>query len=654
MEPILIDTFLKFRFVSNPTFSPDGSSIAFIVRHADKADNCYRADLYCCDVKSRQVRRMTTTQDVEQYVWSGDDRLVFASSRAGKKENSTEYYELNLAGGEAVKVFEIPFPVSMIRVVDDNHYLIAAQGLSESQKENQDPAYEVIDEWPFWFNGKGFTNGTRTRLYLYQVSSGELKPISEPAAECGSVSVRGTSLLYLACPWQHVRDQYGGIFLYDMKSGENRCLLPKGQMRIDLAELWGDRQALVAAADPASPYGNGEYPDFYMLDLESGDMTLLAEYEYSAGSNSVGTDARLGTGRVSKVAGECCYFVTTRGSSACLYKIGPDGIIQEAYGPEGSCDSFDINGEQLVVCGSYGNRLPELYLNGEQLTFFNDMEQWQISTPEAYHFRAGDGFELTGWVLRPPGYQPGQRYPAVLTIHGGPRTVFGTVFHHEMQVLSNAGYFVLYTNPRGSDGFGAEFGDISGKYGTVDYQNLMDFTDYVLAQIPAIDSTRLGVMGGSYGGFMTNWMIGHTNRFAAAVSQRSIANWISFEYMSDIGHTFTKDNHSVTAAEDVKKLWQHSPLKYIANCQTPTLLIHSAEDYRCNLAEGMELFSALKILGIATRMCVLKGENHELSRSGRPGSRIVRLTEILNWLDRYLKLDTTAAGSDKEEEDEPG
>lgn len=649
MKPILIDTFLEFRFVSNPTFSPDGRSIAFIVKHADRENNCYRADLYCCDVKSKQVKRLTTSQDVEQYMWTAGNRLIFSSPRAGKRENSTDYYELNPDGGEALKVFELPFTVSMIRDLDGDHYLIAAEEFSETQKENQDPAYEVIDEIPFWFNGKGFTNGKRTRLYIYQVSSSELKPVSEESAECGNVSVRGTHLLYLACPWQHVRDHYSGIYLYDMESGENRCLLPKGQLRVELLELWSDEQALVAAADPSSPYGSGEYPDFYTLDLESGEMTLLAEYEYNAGINSVGTDARLGSGRTSKAEGDCCYFVTTRGSSAGLYAIGPDGVIKEVYGREGSCDSFDISGEHLVVCGSYGGRLPELYLDGEQLTFFNNMEQWQISAPEAYCFRASDGYELTGWVLRPAGYQPGRQYPAVLTIHGGPRTVFGTIFHHEMQVLANAGYFVLYTNPRGSDGFGAEFGDINGKYGTVDYQNLMDFIDYVLARIPDIDCGRLGVIGGSYGGFMTNWMIGHTDRFAAAVSQRSIANWISFEYMSDIGHTFTKDNQAVTAAEDVNKLWHHSPLKYAAKCKTPTLLIHSAEDYRCNLAEGMAMFSALKILGIPARMCVLNGENHELSRSGRPKNRIVRLTEILSWLDRYLKPDMAAAGESKEE-----
>ena len=168
----------------------------------------------------------------------------------------------------------------------------------------------------------------------------------------------------------------------------------------------------------------------------------------------------------------------------------------------------------------------------------------------------------------------------------------------------------------------------------------MDFTDFVLDHEPDIDRDRVGVTGGSYGGFMTNWIIGHTDRFKAAASQRSIANWISFEYMSDIGHTFPKDNQAVFACEDVDKLWFHSPIKYIENCKTPTLFVHSDADYRCNVAEGMQMFAALKILGVESRMCVIKGENHELSRSGRPRNRIVRMREILSWMDQHLKPET--------------
>lgn len=380
------------------------------------------------------------------------------------------------------------------------------------------------------------------------------------------------------------------------------------------------------------------------MDLNNGQFRHLAAYDHSSQGSSVGSDARLGGGQVQKDGDGQCYFISTIESSARLCKIDQTGAIEEVLKStgdmdvtKGSCDSFDVYKDQVVVCGLYGNRLAELYLNGKQITHINDMGKWQYSVPEETEFQVADGSCLKGWIMKPAGYKPGHKYPAILNIHGGPRTVFGSIFHHEMQVWANAGYFVFYTNPRGSDGFGSEYGDICGKYGTVDYEDLMAFTDHVLARETDIDPSRVGVTGGSYGGFMTNWIIGHTDRFAAAASQRSIANWISFEHMSDIGHTFTRREQSVLTVESAEKLWKHSPLKYVGNCKTPTLFVHSDQDYRCNVAEGMEMFAALKVLGVETRMCVIHGENHELSRSGKPRNRIIRMQEILNWMDHYLK-----------------
>jgi acylaminoacyl-peptidase len=206
-----------------------------------------------------------------------------------------------------------------------------------------------------------------------------------------------------------------------------------------------------------------------------------------------------------------------------------------------------------------------------------------------------------------------------------------------MQMLANQGYFVFFTNPRGSDGRGNEFADIRGKYGTIDYSDLMTFVDKVLETYPQIDASRLGVFGGSYGGFMTNWIIGHTNRFAAAATQRSIANWISFYNTSDIGEVFGDDQCGGNPWDDYEKLWNHSPLKYARNVKTPTLVIHADEDYRCPLSEGLQMYSALAMQKIDTKMVIFKHENHELSRGGAIRRRILRLEEIMDWMDKHLK-----------------
>ena len=199
------------------------------------------------------------------------------------------------------------------------------------------------------------------------------------------------------------------------------------------------------------------------------------------------------------------------------------------------------------------------------------------------------------------------------------------------------GYFVFFCNPRGSEGKGNAFADIRGIYGTIDYEDIMKFTDIVLEKYTNIDKSRVGVTGGSYGGFMVNWIIGHTDRFKCAASQRSISNWIDDFGTTDIGYYFNPDELGGDVCSGFDKLWEQSPLKYANNAKTPTLFIHSEEDYRCYQTQAFQMFTALKYYGVESRICLFKGENHELSRSGKPKHRVRRLKEITDWFEKYLK-----------------
>jgi dipeptidyl aminopeptidase/acylaminoacyl peptidase len=206
-----------------------------------------------------------------------------------------------------------------------------------------------------------------------------------------------------------------------------------------------------------------------------------------------------------------------------------------------------------------------------------------------------------------------------------------------MQYWANRGYIVIFCNPRGGDGKGNEFADVRGCYGTFDYDDIIAFTDEIIKKYPAIDESKIGVTGGSYGGFMVNWIIGHTDRFKAAASQRCISNWLSFTCTSDIGYFWGPDQLGFSMWENAEKMWDFSPLKYADKVKTPTLFIHSQEDYRCCIPEGYQMYSALKYHNVPTRMCIFHGENHELSRSGKPENREKRLKEITDWMDSYLK-----------------
>ena len=357
--------------------------------------------------------------------------------------------------------------------------------------------------------------------------------------------------------------------------------------------------------------------------------------------NTVGSDCRYGGGKSFRVKGNKLYFLTTVMHDAFLNTLDINGEERVLTKANGSVDTYAIAGDDIYFIGLRGLRLQELYLLKDeeeiQLTKFNEniIESKKLSIPEKFNI-VNDGIEIEGWVLKPTDYEEGKKYPAILDIHGGPKTVYGDVFYHEMQVWANMGYFVFFCNPRGGDGIGNEFADIRGKYGTIDYDDLMKFTDEVLKAYP-IDRSRVGVTGGSYGGFMTNWIIGHTDRFACAASQRSIANWFSKFGTTDIGYYFNVDQNASSPWENPEKLWWHSPMKYADKVKTPTLFIHSEEDYRCWLTEGIQMFTSLKYHGVPARLCMFRGENHELSRSGKPRHRVKRLEEMTNWFELYLK-----------------
>ena len=206
-----------------------------------------------------------------------------------------------------------------------------------------------------------------------------------------------------------------------------------------------------------------------------------------------------------------------------------------------------------------------------------------------------------------------------------------------MQLLASSGYIVLFCNPVGSDGRGDEFADIRGQYGKQDYEQLMEFVNYSLKEYPSIDPLRLGISGGSYGGFMVNWIIGHTGRFSAAISQRSMANMVTIKTLTDIGHYSVADHQGADIHCNAQRLWEQSPIRYAYRATTPTLFLHSTEDYRCTYVEGLQMFAELKAAGTETKLCLFKNENHNLSRKGRPNSRIRRLKEIMDWLDSHLK-----------------
>lgn len=660
MKPIELHDILSYRFLSEPRFCPSGTRAAFVVTNADEEENAYESRLWLYE--NGAVRPLTDLGKERGFVWLDDDRLLFAAVRSAKekkradaKEPFTSYYVLDLNGGEAMPLFSLPFAVKSIRVLDEGRFAVVGSvdkdlpDLYKADEKARDEAckareqekdYEVFDELPYWSNGGGVVNGKRSRLFVVTLDPFSIEPLTDLPDEPIALDVLKNELFFAVRERTVRRSVYGfAVRAYDPAKKAVRTVLQNDALA--LSSLYAVADRLLLFATDGKRHGINENDFVYALDPKDGTLSLLRAEEYNL-YGSVGSDCRHGGGRTFVACEGSLYHLATRGGNAFLHRLDRDGADVPILTKEGSIDSFDIAGGKALAVALYDMRPQELYLcdlaTGEvvRVSDFNgaSIADRYVAAPLPLSVQS-EGYTIDGWVLLPNGYDPSKRYPAVFDIHGGPKTVYGPVFYHEMQLWAGRGYFVFFCNPKGSDGRDNDFADIRGAYGDVDYKNLMAFCDAVLAAYPAIDPARVCETGGSYGGFMTNWIIGHTDRFCCAASQRSISNWLSFYGISDIGYYFGADQTDADPYDSPEKMWAQSPLKYAKNVKTPTLFIHSDEDYRCPLDQGLQMYAALVDRGVPARVCVFHGENHELSRSGKPKHRIRRLSEITDWFDRY-------------------
>lgn len=666
MEHLELADFTKYKFLSGITYSPNGRYACFAVHQADVEDNTYNSTLWVYRVDEDQCFQLTTLGKETSFIWLDNQHILFPGQRSSKDkerlkkgEEFTVFYKISINGGEASEAFRVPLPVSSIRQITTDKFLLTANynpnrppldsyseqdKLDELKHRKEERDYEVLEEIPYWFNGEGYNSLSRNRLYLFDSTTETWKALTDEKFEVEQFTLNTdkTKAVVIGHSYEGKMPLTNHLYMLDI-AGEclSRLTLDE-QFAYNSAHFAPDNK-IICLGTNMQQYGLNENSKFYLVDVNGGERHLITPNFTESTFNSVGSDCRYGGSESIRFDGDYLYFVTTEQDSSYLNRLDMQGNIKRLTKKSGSVDGFDVVDGRVILIGMRDLKLQELYLltddSERQVTHLNDWvpAQKYLSDLEPISVETAPGVVIDGWVMKPVGFREGKSYPAILNIHGGPKTVYGPVFHHEMQYWANCGYFVFFCNPRGSDGKGNEFADIRGKYGTIDYDDLMQFTDQVLEDYQSIDRARVGVTGGSYGGYMTNWIIGHTDRFKAAASQRSISNWVSMGFTTDIGYFFVEDQIAATPWSDYAKLWDHSPLKYADQVRTPTLFIHSEEDYRCWLPEGLQMFSALKYHGVESRLCMFREENHELSRSGKPKHRIRRLEEITSWFDKYLQ-----------------
>jgi dipeptidyl aminopeptidase/acylaminoacyl peptidase len=379
------------------------------------------------------------------------------------------------------------------------------------------------------------------------------------------------------------------------------------------------------------------------LLTSKGVETLTKEFDRSL-ENSLNSDLRPRQQEQSlrwSHDGRRLYFLYTDRS---INRLGEYSLDISTVTPidtgELSPEGFDITPDTLWFSASSWDQTADLFKYSfeegrvKRVTAIarRSVKRWDITRPEKVSVRVEDGRVIDGWFIRSK-VQPAKG--TVLEIHGGPRTAYGELLMFEFQFLAARGFNVAFCNPRGSSGYGQEFADaVVGHYGEADYRDIMSFFEYVVNTFSQ-DRSRLYVTGGSYGGFMTNWIVAHTDLFRAAVTQRSISNWVSFYGTSDIGYYFTRDQIGSSPWEGLDVLWEKSPLRYARNIKTPLLIHHAEEDYRCPIEQAEQLFTALRELGREAVLVSVPEEGHELSRSGKPSRRIHRLEEIAGWFELH-------------------
>ncbi|MBS3787501.1 S9 family peptidase [Candidatus Bipolaricaulota bacterium] len=645
MNDLTPESLTEFKSISQPSLSEDGKKVGFLVKESNDENDGYDSNIWIHDLEKKSTFRLTSSNADGSFVWSGSEEIIFTSTRGLDDEEAkskTEFYSISVTGGEATSFLSVPHSVESFRWHDEELIYKAQVEIEEKDEEEEGPSCLVLNEIPFWANGKGFTNKKRSHLFSYSEEKDEPEELTSGAISVEEFAVDRENLAFVGREYEDKAPITSEIYLLSLgKNSSPQKLTDKGY-QLGLLEFKTSNSLYVTLTDMEEA-GLNQNHKLFEFDLENKEFSPLNSNWANSFTNSVLADVRLGSGQRSTTDEGDFYFVSTVGRSSYLSRADGDGNITHLTEEGASVDDFDVVNGRAVLVKLPPDDLQELYylsVEGEErrLTEVNEqiLPADSYSRPERFSVQRDD-VSIDSWIIKPNDFDPEENYPAILEVHGGPKAVYGDVYFHEMQLLANNGYVVIFSNPRGSDGKGDEFADIRGSYGREDYEDLMRVMDVALDRFSFIDEDRLGVTGGSYGGFMTNWIIGHTNRFDAAVSCRSISNWISKFNTTDIGYFFVSDQQDGDPWKDHDKLWNQSPLKYADRVDTPTLFIHSREDYRCWEGEGMQMFTALKYHGVPARLCLFEVENHELSRGGQPKNRIKRLEEMVNWFDSYLK-----------------
>lgn len=646
--------------------SPDERLAAVVSKRATLIGNSYKWQLDLWEIASRE--KIWSEFLCDSDVWWLNESTWLKRDEDGKwgiRGNISD--NLKIAAWLEV---ELPLPdkITGIKILEDQKWLLRVQ-----ESIPQDPDYYETESLPFMEDGKGYISSFET-LYLYEADKRQLHRLLSDRYEvklfgAGQNGIWFTGyerdpervdFLYSGFYYIPYGNKNDASYLFDKltdlpmeqkKEIKPQVLIEDGKIRIDAVIDTNDGWLL--AASSMELHGPGQSPDFLHLTYD-GELKLFAENDSSA-SHAVVRDWK-GTGKqFEAIPNGIAYLSTSHGRvriNTCTIgtpgektAVSAGGKIRCLLEEPGTIDAFHLFSDgKILTVGAYEWNQDELYIyeDKERIQISHYHEKIEAPKKSIFSFGTGAGEgKVDVCVLYPAGFDAAdtaKRYPAILSIHGGHKLSYGAdVLNVDFKLWTDEGYFVIYCNPRGSEGIDDAFADIIGKNGKTDAADIMKALDLVLEREKQIDRSRIGVTGGSYGGYLTNFLITQTDRFACAVSVRSISNRISKELDSDMGYRYPIASLGNRVWRESEAFWEASPIKYIENCHTPTLIIHAEGDRRCPVAEGIQMYTALKLQNVPAKLILFSGESHGLAISGKPRARLKHSRVIREWFSRYLK-----------------
>lgn len=640
----------RIRQVNDPQVSPDGRFVVYTVTEADEKENRYRTALWIHDLANGEHRRLTSGLHRDgQPRWSPDGRTIaFTSDRNPDEKGKGQVWTIPADGGEPSRLTALAEPVEEVAWSPDGRWLAV---VSKVRIGDPPPAsgVRVIRTPRYRFDGEGYLDDKYRQVFVVDATTGSARQLTDGPYEHQHIAWSPTgheialsSRREEGWEFSPVRDLYAvrvhGREVRRITDGTGAWSRPS----------WSPDGTRIACLGTRRIDSDAARTEVFVVPAGGGaPVSLTADFDRSCTDGAIADVISYPVrAPLWSADGSSLHFVVSDAGTVQIARVEVSGgdVIRVTEGRR-RCGALALVPDGGYVFAANDATHPgEIFRcaadgSGERaLTGHNDawLAEVALSEPEPFVVPSHDGLPIHGWIMRPPDFEPGKKYPLTLEIHGGPFGMYAESMMHEFQLLAANGYVVLYTNPRGSTGYGDDFaGRLFRAWGINDFPDQMAAVDWAIAQ-GYVDPERLGVLGGSYGGFMTNWVITHTTRFKAAVTGRTVSNMYSTFGTDDIFFASAEQTIGALPWEDPDIYWQLSPISYVDRIETPLLIEHQEEDYRCPMEQAEQLFIALKRLGKTVEFLRFPGESHGMSRTGQPAHRIERLTHILRWFETYL------------------